>query len=825
MKPREFLYRIARLSVPVLAFCMAFSLLGIIVPVKVAKAGGEPAFSPPTVRGFNSGAYGQLERAKQVFGANALRLMVSPRVEASRSHISVAAALEVQLTKLESALQEAARQGMYVIIDMHDAPIDNVSLKANTAEFWNDTGNLNALIDAWKLIVQRVQPYKDYIWGYDLFNEPYSAPELPIGNVKWPIWAQAITDSIRQLDKETPVIYEVSPGALPRAFIENEWIDAGPGYPVLYQGELPLLKDDKVIYSVHMYDPSDYTHQGLSVYNGSPLTANWSGKWTYPGLIGDTYWDKDRLRAQLQPVIDIQKKYNVPIYVGEFSAIRWAPGAAQYIRDCIELFEELGWSWTYHAFMEWQGWNAELNEAMTSDANVGAAKPAEPTDRELILKAYFNKNTFAPPTNYAKVPINLIANGGFERDSNQDGLADSWIKGSAATATIVQGVSGSAQRVTTTTNGQGIDQEWINVSDRNTYRVKADIRVDKGTVRFWLYDITNAYTLTGSTVVGNYGNTNGQFVTRELEFILPPNTGKVSVRFWANDASDFTVDNVELIDLGENVTEHPPLTKAAITQPGHVDFTAAAYDGAQIVGTQYRIVGQNDGWQPVPSGGVTLTSGNTIVGYRSSDTSGHIEWGKALLVGVSPGKPVLSDDNGYDNGIADGSYNVRTNLWWGVGGDIYRLYENGKLIDIQNLSVHTPEAQSVVTPITGRSNGVYSYYAELANVYGATRSEVWTVEVTQATPGKPVLSHDNWDGDGSFHITMNLWWGTNGSVYSLYENGVLIDTQTLTEQTSQSAVTAIQSRTAGSYTYVAELANAAGATSSDPLVVQVIAGP
>jgi hypothetical protein len=26
------------------------------------------------------------------------------------------------------------------------------------------------------------------------------------------------------------------------------------------------------------------------------------------------------------------------------------------MRDAIELFEEAGWDWTYHAFREWQGW-------------------------------------------------------------------------------------------------------------------------------------------------------------------------------------------------------------------------------------------------------------------------------------------------------------------------------------------------------------------------------------------------------------------------------------------------------------------------------------
>ena len=40
-------------------------------------------------------------------------------------------------------------------------------------------------------------------------------------------------------------------------------------------------------------------------------------------------------------------------------AVAWAPGAERYLQDCIELFDEQGWDWCYHAFNEWRGWNVE----------------------------------------------------------------------------------------------------------------------------------------------------------------------------------------------------------------------------------------------------------------------------------------------------------------------------------------------------------------------------------------------------------------------------------------------------------------------------------
>ena len=50
---------------------------------------------------------------------------------------------------------------------------------------------------------------------------------------------------------------------------------------------------------------------------------------------------------------------DAPILVGEFSCILWSKGADRWIRDCIELFEEYGWSWCYHAYREWPAWDVE----------------------------------------------------------------------------------------------------------------------------------------------------------------------------------------------------------------------------------------------------------------------------------------------------------------------------------------------------------------------------------------------------------------------------------------------------------------------------------
>ena len=70
-------------------------------------------------------------------------------------------------------------------------------------------------------------------------------------------------------------------------------------------------------------------------------------------------------------------------------AIRWAPenSAYNYLRDIIDIFEEYGWDWSYHAFREWNGWSVEYTE----DKNNNAPAP-EPTNREILLRSFFEKN-------------------------------------------------------------------------------------------------------------------------------------------------------------------------------------------------------------------------------------------------------------------------------------------------------------------------------------------------------------------------------------------------------------------------------------------------
>ena len=266
--------------------------------------------------------------------------------------------LSGRLDELDKALVACRKYGLKVVIDMHSPP--GGRYKNSDLAIFNEPVYQNHFIAWWEKIARRYKG-NPAVWGYDLINEPVQNEPSPIGVGDYHDGQARAAKAIRAIDPKVPIIIEAT-----------DW-DSAQGYRELEPVDVP-----NVVYQVHMYTPGEFTHQG--VYNKETGIR-------YPGMIAGVEWNKDRIRATLKPVRDFQLAYNVHIYVGEFSAIRWAPGAAQYLRDCIEVFEEYGWDWSYHAYREWDGWSVECG----SDQN-DHSPTAEPTDRKQLLLEWFAKN-------------------------------------------------------------------------------------------------------------------------------------------------------------------------------------------------------------------------------------------------------------------------------------------------------------------------------------------------------------------------------------------------------------------------------------------------
>ncbi|WP_159602307.1 rhamnogalacturonan lyase family protein [Agromyces humi] len=96
-----------------------------------------------------------------------------------------------------------------------------------------------------------------------------------------------------------------------------------------------------------------------------------------------------------------------------------------------------------------------------------------------------------------------------------------------------------------------------------------------------------------------------------------------------------------------------------------------------------------------------------------------------------------------------------------------------------------------------------------------------------SAPGRGTLSNTSgWEyglHDGAYDVVMNLWWGTPGSIFRLYENGALVATKVLggTAGMSQTTGVSFEGKPNGTYVYTAELINSKGATATTSTTVRV----
>jgi len=267
--------------------------------------------------------------------------------------------LDESLKRLDQLLPVCEKAGLMVVIDLHTPPGGRDG--QNEMRLFQEAVYQRRFLEVWEAIARRYRDQKA-VWGYDLLNEPVEGP-VAVGVCDWQDLATRAARLIRSIDPNHAIIVEPAPWGSPESLDFLQPIPVGG-----------------VVYSVHMYQPHHFTHQGVF---GLPVGLR------YPGEIDKKRWDKDALRAALKPVVEFQRDYGVHIFIGEFSAIRWAPenSAFNYLRDLIDILEENGWDWTYHAFREWSGWSVEHGD---DPKDTSPAKTQ--TDREKLLRSWFAKN-------------------------------------------------------------------------------------------------------------------------------------------------------------------------------------------------------------------------------------------------------------------------------------------------------------------------------------------------------------------------------------------------------------------------------------------------
>lgn len=242
-----------------------------------------------------------------------------------------------ELAKLEITVARAMKLGFYVVPVLFHDPSYNTDYWGTSADAAARRNSITAL---WKIIAAK---YKNVpaVAAYDLINEP----RRNFNYAECIRWQQDMVDAIRTIDTRHVCMVEC---------ISND----------MFAMMLPL-PDTNIVYSPHGYSPINITHQGVR----DESKANVRNK--YPTIKATTnqgVFGKQDLSKQHDDVRTMSRRFNVPVFIGEFSCVNWAPlndvgnwSSTKWCDDNISLIEAEGWSWAYHAWRgDWPAWEAEI---------------------------------------------------------------------------------------------------------------------------------------------------------------------------------------------------------------------------------------------------------------------------------------------------------------------------------------------------------------------------------------------------------------------------------------------------------------------------------
>jgi endoglucanase len=267
------------------------------------------------------------------------------------------------LTDLEPVLRRALEKNLHVLLDWHHFNDLTDDPAAHKARF----------IASWEAIARHFKSWPPGLY-LELLNEPRDALTTEVVN---PIHAETIA-AIRRIDPQRIIL--VSPG---------NWGDIR---------EIEKLRlpdgDDRIIVTVHCYEPFYFTHQGAGwveldqlrglVYPGPPVT---------PFVVPDSLRENPGLRSFIegyntlptatnpcsaQPVrelLDLAHDWSVhfgrPVHLGEFGSHHIADleSRNRYSKDVATLSEARGIPWT---LWDWKAgfgyWDAQTNRPLLRKA-------------------------------------------------------------------------------------------------------------------------------------------------------------------------------------------------------------------------------------------------------------------------------------------------------------------------------------------------------------------------------------------------------------------------------------------------------------------------
>lgn len=305
---------------------------------------------------------------------------------------------------LDALLTMAERAGLFAVIAFRTGPgRSDFTFYRDGAGVWFDPSLLvesvwteqaaqDAWVEMWRYTAERYRGHPVVV-GYDLMVEPNAEdvmlqmydpkefyPRYAGTLYDWNQFYPRLVAAIRAVDSETPILVE------PMGWGSIPWLPY-----------LQPVQAERIVYAVHQYAPYLYTHQKPEEDKPYPgeFDITWDG-------LPDRF-DRAWLESYLAPLNEFRQRTGAPIAVNEFGVVRWAPGAADFLRDEIAWFEAHGlnhaiWVWE-PTYEPWYTWG---DRAMYYPFGPDPQNFTE-VENELwrVIREAWQRNAIRPPTDTA----------------------------------------------------------------------------------------------------------------------------------------------------------------------------------------------------------------------------------------------------------------------------------------------------------------------------------------------------------------------------------------------------------------------------------------
>ncbi len=267
-----------------------------------------------------------------------------------------------ELLRILNRFDQAGIRAVLVPLTLPGARWRQMNGNRRDGRIWREKSFWDQSQKFWKDLATALKGHPA-IAGLDLYNEP--APEVELGlaglwsgkHAQWyekvrgtagdlNLFHRHLVEGVRSVDSSVPLIVESGLYGTPWALPETE-----------------VLADERVLYSVHMYEPYEYTtwrkHQGRLSYPGIVQLEENQEK-----IATGAAW----LNRFFDPVRNWMKRNQLGperLLIGEFGCGRRCPGAAEYLSDLIDIFQRERWHWLFYSFREdsWEAMDYELGTA------------------------------------------------------------------------------------------------------------------------------------------------------------------------------------------------------------------------------------------------------------------------------------------------------------------------------------------------------------------------------------------------------------------------------------------------------------------------------